>query len=156
MARSEKEITFKCNPELVEKFEDAYDKLRIEENEVFRNAMRRVIQENKREEARTKKELDEVLAIVDKFKSGESLTLEEIKTLAYTDIHMLDTEEWSSVDDTLSYILEEYGEEWSEYDDRFPNDPYLYGYILEGHTFVTGYTGVAGCYWYEQTGMLCA
>lgn len=156
MARSAKEITFKCNPELVEKFEDACDKLCIEENEVFRNAMRRVIQESKREEARTKKELDEVLAIVDKFKSGENLTLEEIKTLAYTDIHMLDTEEWSSIDDTLSYILEEYGEEWSEYDDRFPNNPYLYGYILEGHTFVTGYTGVAGCYWYEQTGMLCA
>lgn len=156
MARSAKEITFKCNIELFEKFENACDKLRIEENEVFRDAMRRVIQESKREEARTKKELDEVLAIVDKFKSGEKLTLEEIKTLAYTDIHMLDTEEWSSVDDTLSYILEEYGEEWSEYDDRFPNNPYLYGYILEGHTFVTGYTGVAGCYWYEETGMLCA
>lgn len=156
MARSAKEITFKCNIELFEKFEYACDKLRIEENEVFRNAMRRIIQESKREEARTKKELDEVLAIVDKFKSGENLTLEEIKTLAYTDIHMLDTDEWSSVDDTLSYILEEYGEEWSEYDDRFPNNPYLYGYILEGHTFVTGYTGVAGCYWYEETGMLCA
>lgn len=156
MARSAKEITFKCNIELFEEFENVCDKLRIEENEVFRNAMRRVIQESKREEARTKKELYEVLAIVDKFKSGEKLTLEEIKTLAYTDIHMLDTEEWSSVDDTLSYILEEYGEEWSEYDDRFPNNPYLYGYILEGHTFVTGYTGVAGCYWYAETGMLCA
>lgn len=129
MARSAKEITFKCNHELVEKFEDACDKLRIEENEVFRNAMRRIIQENKREEAKTKKELDEVLAIVDKFKSGENLTLEEIKTLAYTDIHMLDTDEWSSVDDTLSYILEEYGEEWSEYDDRFPNNPYLWIYL---------------------------
>lgn len=70
MARSAKEITFKCNIELFEKFENACDKLRIEENEVFRDAMRRVIQESKREEARTKKELDEVLAIVDKFKSG--------------------------------------------------------------------------------------
>lgn len=156
MARSAKEITFKCNIELFEKFENACDKLRIEENEIFRNAMRRVIQESKREEARTQKELDEVLAIVDKFKSGENLTLEEIKTLAYTDIRMLDTDEWSSVDDTLSYILEEYGEEWSEYDARFPNNTYLYGYILEGHTFITGYTGVAGCYWYEETGMLCA
>ena len=156
MARSEKEITFKCNPKLVEKFENACDKLRIEENEVFRNAMRNIIVESKRKEDMEKKELDEVLAIVDKFKSGEKLTLEEIKTLAYTDVRMLDTEEWSSVDDTLSYILEEHGEEWSEYDDRFPNNPYLYGYILEGHTFVTGYTGVAGCYWYEETGMLCA
>lgn len=156
MSRSAKEITFKCNIELFEEFENACDKLRIEENEVFRNAMRRIIRENKREEARTKKESTEVLAIVDKFKSGENLTLEEIKNLAYTDIHMLDTEEWSSINNTLSYILEEYGEEWSEYDDRFPNNPYLYGYILEGHIFVTGYTGVAGCYWYEETGMLCA
>lgn len=156
MARSAKEITFKCNIELFEKFENACDKLRIEENEVFRNAMRRIISESKREEVRTKKELNEVLAIVDKFESGEDLTLSEIKTLAYTDIRMLDTEEWSSVDDTLSYILEEYGEEWSEYNNHFPNNPYLYGYILEGHTFVTGYTGVAGCYWYEETGMLCA
>ena len=155
MTKNLKEITFKCKTELLEEFENACDKLRIEENEVFRNAMRRIISESKREEARAKKELDEVLAIVDKFKSGEILTLEEIKTLAYTDIHMLDTEEWSSVDDTLSYILKEYGEEWSEYDDRFPDNPYLYGYILEGHTFVAGYTGVAGCYWYEETGMLC-
>lgn len=55
MNKEVKEITFKCNHELVEKFEDACDKLRIEENEVFRNAMRRIIQESKREEARTKK-----------------------------------------------------------------------------------------------------
>ena len=103
-----------------------------------------------------KNELKKVLNIVKKFKSGKNLTIEEIKTLAYTDIRMLDTDEWSSVDDTLSYILEEYGDEWSEYDDRFPNNTYRYGYILEGHIFVTGYTGVAGCYWYEDTGMLCA
>ena len=102
-----------------------------------------------------KKELEKVLEIVKKFNNVESITFEEIKNLAYTDIRMLDTEEWSSVDETLSYILEEYGEEWSEYDYRFPNNPYRYGYILEGHIFVTGYTGVAGCYWYEETGMLC-
>lgn len=103
-----------------------------------------------------KKELKKALEIVEKFNNGESLTLEEIKTLAYTDIRMLDTEEWISVDNTLSYILRGYGEEWSEYDESFPNNPYRYGYILEGHIFVTGYTGVAGCYWYEETGMLCA
>lgn len=57
MNKEVKEITFKCNHELVEKFEDACDKLRIEENEVFRNAMRRIIQESKREEARTKKRI---------------------------------------------------------------------------------------------------
>ena len=102
-----------------------------------------------------KKELEKVLEIVEKFNNDEGLTFEEVKTLAYTDISELDTDEWSSVDDTLSYILKEYGEEWSEYDDNFPNNTYRYGYILEGHTFVTGYTGVAGCYWYEETGMLC-
>lgn len=156
MAGSAKEITFKCNHELVKKFQDACDKLGIEENEVFRDAMRKTIRESKRKEDMKKKELENVMNIVKKFKSGENLTLEEIKTLAYTDIRMLDTEEWSSVDDTLSYILEEYGEEWSEYDENFPNNTYRYGYILEGHIFVTGYTGVAGCYWYEETGMLCA
>lgn len=57
MARSEKEITFKCNPELVEKFEDACDKLRIEENEVFRNAMRNTIVESKRKEDMEKKRI---------------------------------------------------------------------------------------------------
>ena len=102
-----------------------------------------------------KKELEKVLEIVEKFNNDEELTFEEVKTLAYTDISELDTDEWSSVDDTLSYILKEYVEEWSEYDDNFPNNTYRYGYILEGHTFVTGYTGVAGCYWYEETGMLC-
>ena len=102
-----------------------------------------------------KKELEKVLEIVEKFNNDEELTFEEVKALAYTDISELDTDEWSSVDDTLSYILKEYGEEWSEYDDNFPNNTYRYGYILEGHTFVTGYTGVAGCYWYEETGMLC-
>lgn len=103
-----------------------------------------------------KKELEKVLEIVEKFNNDEALTFEEVKALAYTDISELDTDEWSSVDDTLSYILKEYGEEWSEYDDNFPNNTYRYGYILEGHTFVTGYTGVSGCYWYEETGMLCA
>lgn len=102
-----------------------------------------------------KKESEKVLEIIEKFNNGENITFEEVKTLAYTDISELDTEEWSSVDDTLSYILEEYGEEWSEYDENFPNNTYRYGYVLEGHTFVTGYTGVAGCYWYEETGMLC-
>ena len=102
-----------------------------------------------------KKELKKVLKIVEKFNKGENLTLEEIKILAYTDIRMLDTEEWSSVDDTLSYILEEYGEEWSEYDENFPNNTYRYGYVLEGHIFITSYTGIADRYWIEETGMLC-
>lgn len=101
------------------------------------------------------KELKKCLEIVKRFQDGESISFGDVCTLAYTDIRMLDTEEWSSVDDTLSYMLEEYGEEWSEYNENFPNNPYRYGYILEEHIFVTGYTGVAGCYWYENTGMLC-
>lgn len=102
-----------------------------------------------------KKELEKVLEIVEKFNNGERISFEEVKTLAYTDISELDTEEWNSVDDTLSYILKEYGEEWSEYDDNFPNNTYRYGYVLEGHTFITSYTGIADRYWIEETGMLC-
>lgn len=102
-----------------------------------------------------KKELEKVLEIVEKFNNGESITFEEIKTLAYTDISELDTEEWNTVDDTLSYVLKEYGEEWSEYDENYPNNTYRYGYVLEGHTFITSYTGIADRYWIEETGMLC-
>lgn len=102
-----------------------------------------------------KKELEKVLEIVEKFNNGESITFEEIKTLAYTDISELDAEEWNSVDDTLSYVLKEYGEEWSEYDENFPNNTYRYGYVLEGHIFITSYTGIADRYWIEETGMLC-
>lgn len=57
MTKNLKEITFKCKTELLEEFENACDKLRIEENEVFRNAMRRIISESKREEARAKKRI---------------------------------------------------------------------------------------------------
>ena len=102
-----------------------------------------------------KKELEKVLEIVEKFNNGERISFEEVKTLAYTDISELDTEEWNSVDDTLSYILKEYGEEWSEYDENFPNNTYRYGYVLEGHIFITSYTGIADRYWIEETGMLC-
>ena len=42
-----------------------------------------------------KKELEKVLEIVEKFNNGESITFEEIKTLAYTDISELDTEKWN-------------------------------------------------------------
>lgn len=100
-------------------------------------------------------ELNKCLEIVKRFQKGESISFKDVCTLAYTDIHALDTEEWSAVNDTLTYVLEAYGEEWSEYDDRFPNNTYKYGYTLEDHVFVTGYTGVAGCYWMENTGMLC-
>ena len=65
-----------------------------------------------------KNELKKVLEIVEKFNNGERISFGEVKTLAYTDISELDTEEWNSVDDTLSYILKEYGEEWSEYDEN--------------------------------------
>lgn len=102
-----------------------------------------------------KKELEKVLEIVEKFNNGERISFGEVKTLAYTDISELDTEEWNSVDDTLSYILKEYGEEWSEYDENFPNNTYRYGYVLEGHIFITSYTGIADRYWIEETGMLC-
>ena len=66
------------------------------------------------------KELEKVLEIIEKFNNGESITFEEIKTLAYTDISELDPEEWNSVDDTLSYVLKESGEEWSVYVENYP------------------------------------
>ena len=41
-----------------------------------------------------KNELKKVLEIVEKFNNGERISFGEVKTLAYTDISELDTEEW--------------------------------------------------------------
>ncbi|WP_454961719.1 hypothetical protein [Eggerthia catenaformis] len=38
----------------------------------------------------------------------------------------------------------------SDYDKRYPNNTYRYGFIKDGYPFVTGYTGIAGAYWQDQ------
>lgn len=37
--------------------------------------------------------------------------------------------------------------EISTYDERYPNNPYYFGYEINGHNFWVGYTGSAGKYW---------
>lgn len=101
------------------------------------------------------KKVKKCLEIVKRFKAGENVSFDDVCTLAYTDISELETEEWLSVEDVLMSILCTYGKDWSEYDDRFPNNTYRFGHVLEDHLFITGYTGVAGRYWMESTGALC-
>lgn len=102
-----------------------------------------------------KKELKRCLGIVKSWKRGENISFEEIYTLAYTDIRKLKDKDWLAINDTLLSALHTYGEEWNEYDEDFPNNPYRFGYVLGGHVFVSGYTGIAGPYWIDDTGMLC-
>lgn len=102
-----------------------------------------------------KKELKRCLGIAKSWKRGEGLSFEEIYTLAYTDIRKLKGKDWLAINNTLMSALHTYGKEWDEYDEEFPNNPYRFGYVLEGHVFVTGYTGIAGHYWTDDTGMLC-
>lgn len=48
---------------------------------------------------------------------------------------------------TLERVLERDGLEYSEYDEEYPNNTYLYGYELDGIIFKMYYTGIAGNYW---------
>ncbi len=102
-----------------------------------------------------KKDSKKCLKIAKKFKSGKSISFEDVYTLAYTDISDLENEDWIDVKDVLMSILSTYGEYWSEYDEEFPNNTYRFGYVLENHLFIAGYTGLAGRYWTEETGCLC-
>ena len=102
-----------------------------------------------------KKELRKCLEICKSWKSGKDISFEDICTLAYTDLRDLGNKDWHDVSNVLHKALQTYGDVWSEYDKYFPRNTYRFGYVLENHVFVTGYTGVAGRYWMDDTGMLC-
>lgn len=43
-------------------------------------------------------------------------------------------------------------EQWSDYDERFPDNPYQSGLIVNGHKYTTDYSGIAGAYWADNGG----
>lgn len=97
-----------------------------------------------------KKKMDEQNQLVNKLLNGEELSLEESENLIVC---------------RISIIREDYGEEaifklinkldnelpsWSDYSDKYPNNPYLSGFTLNGKNYACHYSGVMGCFWNFQ------
>lgn len=50
-------------------------------------------------------------------------------------------------------VAESCGTYWSDYNPRYSNNPFNYGFELNGYLFIYDYTGVAGKYWNEGDGL---
>lgn len=89
-----------------------------------------------------------VLKICDSFNLGKELSMIEIKILAYSDLTNANYIVWQYALNTFEEIMEIYGaKKWNNKNEKFPNNPYSTGYVLDNEKFITGYTGVAGNFW---------
>ena len=97
------------------------------------------------------KKIEKVFKICESWNNGKIPTLEELKTVAYTDLMPLyENEDYETrifIEDTFKEVLKKYGKYWDDFDENYPNNPYYIGYELHGEIFITAYTGVGGRYW---------
>lgn len=98
-------------------------------------------------------DVKEVIDICTRFNLGEEISLEEIKSIAYNDLTEANWCIWNYAVNTFNEIMSVYGaKEWDDEDPNFTNNPYHFGWKLDDVIFITGYTGVAGCFWREEDG----
>ena len=96
-------------------------------------------------------DVKKILKICDSFNLGKELSMIEVKILAYSDLTNANYSVWNYALNTFEEIMKVYGaKEWNDRDEKFPNNPYSTGYILDNEKFITGYTGGAGHFWRED------
>lgn len=90
------------------------------------------------------------LEFVNKWVCGDSVSDEDIATVAYADLSGLVQPFVDLIKKSFVEFMEQYGEYWSDYDEKYPNNTFHEGYELDGNVYITWYSGDAGRYWNED------
>lgn len=94
----------------------------------------------------------EILRII----NSESWSLNDLENVAYTDYSDFKGSTINAMYEFVAVARNDYGHEWSDYDPEYPNNTYHTGFTLDGETFITGYSGIAGSYWNDNnTSTVC-
>mgnify|MGYP003517384926 FL=1 len=91
------------------------------------------------------------LEFVNKWVCGDSISGEDIDTVAYADLSGLVQPFVDLIKKSFVEFMERYGEAWDDASDPwYPSGPFHEGYTLGGHIYITDYTGDAGNYWNDE------
>ena len=98
------------------------------------------------------------LEFVNKWKCGDSISDEDVNTVAYANLSglvqpfvELITTSFNEDYPNITFFhkgyvfefMEQYGEQWDDYGERWDD-------CLDGNIYIAWYTGDAGCYWNED------
>lgn len=98
----------------------------------------------------TKEEIT-CLEFVNKLECGDSISDEDIDTVAYTDLSGFVQSFVDLITKSFFDFIEQYGEPWDDANDEYyPSGPFHEGYELGGNVYITSYTGDAGNYWNDD------
>lgn len=90
------------------------------------------------------------LEFVNKWKCGDSISDEDIDTVAYADLSGLVQPFVELITTSFFEFMEQYGEQWDDCNEDYPNNTFHEGYVLDGNIYIAWYTGDAGRYWNEE------
>lgn len=81
----------------------------------------------------------------------KGLTNDDIDLIAYCDLSGLSSEFKALIRKCFNQFMEQYGKLWDDADDEYyPSGPFHEGYEVDGHVYITSYTGDAGNYWNDE------
>lgn len=94
--------------------------------------------------------LNTIYEILDK--DQQDLTDQDIINVVtynfYDDIdESIDLDEYRNIENYIMGIIENRYEEWSGYDEHYPDNTYDWGYVIAGQQITFGHHGVGGEYW---------
>lgn len=90
------------------------------------------------------------LEFVNKWVCGDSISNEDIDTVAYADLSGLQPFV-DLIKKSFVEFMEQYGEPWDDASDPwYPSGPFHEGYTLDEKVYITDYTGDAGNYWNDE------
>lgn len=91
------------------------------------------------------------LEFVNKWVCGDSVSDEDIATVAYADLSGLVEPFVDLIKKSFVEFMEQYGEAWDDASDPwYPSGPFHEGYVIDGQIYITDYTGDAGNYWNDE------
>ena len=91
------------------------------------------------------------LEFVNKWECGDTISDEDIDTVAYADLSGLVQPFVDLIKKSFFEFMEQYGEAWDDASDPwYPSGPFHEGYELDGQIYIAWYTGDAGRYWNED------
>lgn len=91
------------------------------------------------------------LEFVNKWECGDSVSNEDIDTVAYADLSGLVQPFVDLIKKSFFEFMEQYGEYWDDASDPwYPSGPFHEGYMLGEKVYITDYTGDAGNYWNDE------
>lgn len=90
----------------------------------------------------------EALVICNAWYNYEELSDEDVDFIAYCDLKGLSPYFQKMIANVFNAFMKDHNaEDWDDYDENYPNNPFHEGYKYNGNIYITNYTGDAGRYW---------